>query len=388
LSFLFIYTFTCLDPTMLIIVPIAIILYFVMFSSFLTRHPPPPHVPLDSLYPLSGPPLAPPTKVKPVPELSKDFFYNMRDLQNSMEDFSVGYDWVVGHILPVTNFVDEEISSMLFIAMFGGCIALFLIAHLIPWRFMMLCSGWGMTLSSHPKFKALISQVMELPKEEKVEAEEAKYIAAAKTFAKQDIVVEETPERREVEIFELQHRPVERSPASSSAALDAFAYFHNPHHSSQRNTAQSSNTLNASASSAYLSTSFPPATPSAEEWLPALFSAQPYTPSSPVRISGQRPRGVPQFEEVKPPPGWRWVGKKWSLDLLASEWVRERCVVGVEVEVEGGRWVVDVRPQTEENLDWGGGGSGRQKWRWGEWRRRRWVRVVERVAVGMKATED
>lgn len=46
---------------------------------------------------------------------------------------------------------------------------------------------------------------------------------------------------------------------------------------------------------------------------------------------------------------------------MAREWVQERFVRSVDVEGEGERWVID---------------SG------GEWRRRRWVRVVERVGLG------
>jgi hypothetical protein len=202
-------------------------------------------------------------------------------------------------------------------------------------------------------------------------------LSRATTFAKSDIEVETLPERREVEIFELQHRPISRSPSSSGLAMSSkenFAYFHHniqPHSHSD---------MHASASAASISTSLPPPTIPAGEWLPVLWSPQPYTPSSPVRVAGQRPNGAKHFEDVRPPKGWRWTGKKWSLDLLAQEWVQERCLVGVEVEVEGGRWVVDVQP-TEDGSETG---QNRDKWRYGEWRRRRWVRVVERVAVVRK----
>ena len=57
------------------------------------------------------------------------------------------------------------------------------------------------------------------------------------------------------------------------------------------------------------------------------------------------------------PEGWEWEGKKWGLDLGAKEWVEERMIGEVEVEIEGERWVYDID---------------------GSWRRRRWVRMVRR----------
>lgn len=122
------------------------------------------------------------------------------------------------------------------------------------------------------------------------------------------------------------------------------------------------------------------------------------------------PRGTPFFEDVLPPHGWRWSDKKWTLDLLSREWVEDRCVTGVEVEIEGERWVTDLHYELLESEDdkaasakllkkrksnGSKGGSMdfaeqekevlRRTWeeskpsRKGEWRRRRWVRGVERM---------
>ena len=114
---------------------------------------------------------------------------------------------------------------------------------------------------------------------------------------------------------------------------------------------------------------------------------------------------------MQPPNGWEWSEKKWALDLWSREWVEERIITGVEVETEGERWVYDIKyeygnggslgeggfgeeeeispdvstpsskgkgikmralPSWEEGID--GEGEGRR----GEWRRRRWVRLVKR----------
>jgi hypothetical protein len=97
--------------------------------------------------------------------------------------------------------------------------------------------------------------------------------------------------------------------------------------------------------------------------------------------------------------------------LLSQEWVEERCVTGVEVEIEGERWVTDLHYEELSESENGNGKDRKEKeklkkrgvkeredrererevlrraWegsvpsRKGEWRRRRWVRGVERVPV-------
>lgn len=123
---------------------------------------------------------------------------------------------------------------------------------------------------------------------------------------------------------------------------------------------------------------------------------------SSMRIETERPIGCRFFEDVKSPRGWEWSEKKWALDLWSREWVEERIITGVEVETEGERWVYDIRYEGQEEdpvgvMDTGSSsnvGSVRGKkgvpisWeeasevdgagRRGEWRRRRWVRMVKR----------
>ena len=122
-----------------------------------------------------------------------------------------------------------------------------------------------------------------------------------------------------------------------------------------------------------------------------MFSPTPYDPLSPQRISGARPKGTRFFEDVAPPKGWEWGDKKWILDMASREWVEQRMVQGVEVEVEGERWVADLAVDEDDGdekaqaqgkgkmRDWEEG-SGSE--RMGEWRRRRWVRTVRRKVVG------
>ncbi|KAF4983320.1 hypothetical protein FZEAL_1258 [Fusarium zealandicum] len=349
LSLLAVYTFVCLDPYLICVLPLAILLLGVFIPAFLARHPAPPKGTLSSEqnvgYSPAGPPLAPAATVKPVKELSKDFFRNMRDLQNCMDDFSVAHDKVVTMLVPVTNFSDEALSSALFLFVFTGGIFMTIAAQLLPWRFIFLLGGWAIVGMGHP----YVARLLAVAHRERLQPQEAKARSWLDNWIAKDVILDSSPETREVEIFELQRK-----------------------------------------------------TSGGGEWEPWLFCPSPYDPLSQPRIVGERPRGSRFFEDIMPPEAWEWSEKKWALDLWSREWVEERIITGVEVETEGERWVYDIyddreftgvidppvsekgkqkaaaKPSWEEGED----GSGRR----GDWRRRRWVRLVKRRAASAQAT--
>ncbi|KAK3373438.1 Peroxin/Dysferlin domain-containing protein [Lasiosphaeria ovina] len=379
LSLLAVYTFVCLDPYLLCVLPLAIALFGIFVPSFVARHPAPSSDPdrVRNLgYSPRGPPLAPARTVKPAKELSRDFFHNLGELQNTMDDFSVAHDKIVALVVPTTNFSDEALSSAIFVLLFAACVFMMLAAHLLPWRLLALAGGWAAIWSFHPSVARLIHQAKRhymLPGDGKpgdggktakpgiAKPINKKVEGIFDDWVRSDIILDEAPETREVEIFELQ-----RVDSSSG------------------------------------------------EWEPWLFSPSPYDPLSAPRIAGERPRGTRFFEDVLAPDGWEWSEKKWALDLWSREWVEERIITGVEVETEGERWVYDIYSESDAaatagmisvvvdapspvrnsnghggaaaashhhlpNVSWEEGeeGMGRR----GEWRRRRWVRMVKRKNV-------
>jgi hypothetical protein len=435
LSFLATYTFICLDPYLLVVAPLAIALFSIMIPAFTSRHPPPPPNAAKVYHQAyTGPALAPATTIKPASETSKDFFRNMRDLQNSMADFSNGHDALVSLITPATNFSDEIFSSQLFLYLAVLTTISFISAHLLPWRLIFLVLGWTFIISSHPFAQSYLATLQKKAETQTslgsndptlknqryipstgipLPATPASLQSAFTTFS--EITLSSRPETREVEIFELQHRPLL------------------PH------------TIAPSQK--------------ATEWQPHLFASSPYDPLSPSRISGDRPRGTRFFEDVEAPEGWDFAGKKWELDLEAEEWVNERLIVGVGFDVldrndlenaeesvsagdertddDGGQlqridtsrrdsvnadfggWVWDLPPQPgsganrdddiwlaygdyelpasskeeekarkkkakdkehrkTESRDWEEATRVENRGRTGEWRRRRWVRLVKR----------
>ncbi|KAI0911250.1 integral peroxisomal membrane peroxin-domain-containing protein [Ustulina deusta] len=350
LSFLAVYTFVCLDPSLLPLLPLVILLVSILIPNFIARHPAAEFSLTNEQaigYSPDGPPFAPAITVKPVKELSRDFFHNMRDLQNSMEDFSQMHDAIVKFVVPQTNFSNEAQSSALFVALFAACLLMCIAANMIPWRLIFLAAGWGVTCLGHP----VIQRQLETAHKKHVQPQEEKAMTWVEKWVERDVILDSAPETREVEIFELQRLS------------------------------------------------------GAGEWEPWLFSASPYDPLSPARIAAERPVGTRFFEDVQPPQGWEWSEKKWALDLWSREWVEERIITGVEIETEGERWVYDIydeqtekigvidgstlskgkntdtakklRPSWEEGED----GDGRR----GEWRRRRWVRLVKRKFISRDA---
>ena len=151
-------------------------------------------------------------------------------------------------------------------------------------------------------------------------------------WIKNDIVMDSEPEILEVEVFELQRR---RSPST-------------PSFSSTTNTQE------------------------VGEWESWLYGPSAWEPMAPARIAGERPKGTRFFEDVQPPSGWEWEGKVWVLDLGSKDWVDERLLSGLEVQIEGERWVFDAEVEGEGNS---------------QWRRRRWIRNVRRKKVYFGGTK-
>lgn len=211
-------------------------------------------------------------------------------------------------------------------------------AHLLPWRFIFLIGGWVTICSGHPA----VSRLLVTTRKEHVQAREEEAKSWLDNWIANDVILDSAPETREVEVFELQKIS------------------------------------------------------DAGEWEPWLFTPSPYDPLSHHRISGDRPRGTRFFEDVLPPDGWEWSEKKWALDLWSREWVEERIITGVEVETEGERWVYDMYDEKQEQtgvIEMPEAGKLRPmpqtSWeegdedgpvRRGDWRRRRWVRLVKRKA--------
>ncbi|KAK9378733.1 integral peroxisomal membrane peroxin-domain-containing protein [Kockiozyma suomiensis] len=284
-SFLAVYSYLCLYPFLFVALPVAVLLLAVMVPAYVRRHPPPPS-PLPAFpVPAGGPPLADAAELRPVPELSRDFLMNMRDIQNAMDDFTRTYDRLVMALSRPTNFCDEAYSSAVFLALILSGFVTFVAAPYIPWRLVFLLAGWLIVATGHPRAR----WAMKRSHDKYLYSREQKLSNIFERLVENDIVIDELPEVRHVEIFELQR---------------------------QRNI-------------------------DVDEWDDWLFGASPYEPANIRRVSKQRPEGVRFLDEVLPPLGWKFAqDSAWKLDLRPESWVGQRSVAGVEID-QGSKWVYD-----------------------------------------------
>lgn len=341
ISFLAVFTFVCLNPYLITILPPMIFLslfttaYTKRYPSTFTMAHNSQDLITDYHNTLKG-------NEKPMTERSKDFFRNMRDIQNIMESYSWLHDQITDNVLSLTDCTDELISLNVFISLFFGSFFVFFVSHIIPWQWIVLSVGWIITCANQPVIYyqlRYLSERVVLSKTSQIKEKINGWMAKNAFLGPSDV--------REVEIFELQHLS------------------------------------------------------SAGEWESWLLSPTPFTPSMQGCIRSERPEGTRFFEDVQPPSGWEWIESKWTIDLWAREWVEERIITGIEIEDEGERWVYDLRYEEEDDENCGNSlgintkhisaeiqkltpnweqsseseRSGRKR---GDWRRRRWVRNVKR----------
>lgn len=342
-SFLAGHTFLCLNPHLIPVIPLAVAMFLILVPAFLARHPSPDNDPrIEPSY--VGPPTAPAVVLKPAPDLSSDFWSNARDLQNTMEDVAHLFDLVNEHVTPVLNFSDEGLTSTVFQSLYVLAGLALVAGQYIPFQTVILVAGWAAFLAGNPRIQKILAASSN-PSSMMQNLQTCQ--TALRNWVDHDILMD-APEVRQVEIFELQR------------------YHDND-----------------------------------DTWEPWLFSPTPYVPLSGARMAGHRPRGTQFFEDVQTPPGWVWKEKKWNLDQSSREWVERRLVTGVEIETEGDRWIYDIpadevellgtpsrsKRKNKKSLPKSGWEEGTGQERRGEWRRRRWTRLVTKKPAMVESSQ-
>lgn len=245
LSLMFILSFACLHPTFAFALPPAAFLLLVMVPSFLARYPPPPTTSTSSTiayYSYDGPALAPPPVIKPAPETSRDFLNNMRDIQVSMAQFSNAYDMLMKTVLPAVNFSNSTVSSLIFLVVFFFTVSMILVSHRIPWSMVWLVAVNAFFIAIHPSVQPRLSELIKNPQQflakrsypgKTAAAAAAGYmpinLATVSTYvgSAATLSVDSNVEEREVEIFELQHKIT--SPYSLTPEWETFLFTQTPY---------------------------------------------------------------------------------------------------------------------------------------------------------------
>ncbi|KAG7664860.1 uncharacterized protein J8A68_001618 [[Candida] subhashii] len=202
---------------------------------------------------------------------------NMKQIQKLTTDLLKGIEKAETFYYETGGFKDERLSTFIF---YGILIASFVVVFLgqfIPWRFVFISAGWvGLTLC-HPNAKKYLLELQNAKKTvapRYPHAPPESHSAEKQQFDRDDIIVDDAPDIRTVEVFELQTR---------SSFSGSWSFYR--------------------------------------------FASTMYGRNDKLRVSKKRPSGVEDLARVLPPKDWMFdfgLVNKWKVDLDPIKFVQER----------------------------------------------------------------
>lgn len=216
---------------------------------------------------------------------------NLRDFQNLTTDVLKGINESEKFYYETAGFKDERLSTFIFYGVLVATFGILFVGQFMPWKLIFIYAGWGAGILSHPKCKQFLVKASKIRKQKALLAklnapenapESAPQIVVQdsgneiKHFDRTDIIVDDSPEVRVVEIWELQIK---------SILKHTWSFY------------RYSNTI--------------------------------FDKNSKLRIAGKRPSGVDQLSKVYPPVDWKFdfgLVNKWNLDTDPSEFIRKRSL--------------------------------------------------------------
>ncbi|KAI5966981.1 uncharacterized protein KGF55_000390 [Candida pseudojiufengensis] len=224
---------------------------------------------------------------------------NLRDFQNLTTDVLQALDNGEKFYYETAGFKDERLSTFIFYGILVATFATLFLGQFIPWRLIFINAGWIGLILCHPKAKKYLIDMSKSRKENakyakiKKEIEQEAQIEKngkpeeqvsmattvkndIKQFDRNDIIVDDKPEVRIVEVYELQIKSILKS-----------------------------------------------------NWSFYRYSTTMYDKDNKNRIAGKRPVGVDHLNKVLPPKDWKFdMGfvNKWVLDTKPKEYIKERSL--------------------------------------------------------------
>lgn len=242
-------------------------------------------------------------------------FMNMRDLQNLTTDLLNGLDHAEKVATDVVGFKNERLTTFIFYILIVVTSVVLFVGRWIPWRIIFIQAGWIGMIICHPNAKKYIqalkkrkqaAKVIEEDEGEETEEEEPVEKPTKplphETFDRPDIIVDDVPEVRVVEIYELQIRNVLK-----------------------------------------------------HEWKLYGYSKRLFDFGDKVRISGKKPHGVDSIGKILPPKEWKFdfgFASNWQVDKDPEHFLRVRGVDQTHLKIkddykEG--WVYDKLPAAQDS---------------------------------------
>lgn len=208
---------------------------------------------------------------------------NLRDLQNLTTNLLDSMDKGEKFSSEIVGFKDERLTTFIFYIVCVVTFVVFFLGQYIYWRAIFILSGWAFLLVCHPHAKKILQGLLNRcqgPNKPVAEVAEEKAKEPQKTifdtFDRQDIIVDDAPEVRIVEIFELQRR-------------NAIKH----------------------------------------EWKHFAYSKRLFDLNDTIRISGKLPHGVDSLSKVLPPKEWKYdfgYANNWSIDKNPRHFLEARGI--------------------------------------------------------------
>lgn len=290
LSTLSIYSFTCLNPHLLLVLPVAYLLFGIMVPAYMIRHPPEPSTLDQNPIPAKGPALKSPDLPRPVPEMSREFYLNIVDTQNSMYDYSVLYDNISSFLSDFAFFQNDESRSSSVFTILTLVLSVLLalgpfIYEYTPWKAVFLVTGWVILGTTYPLSQT--SSKVKNDLQSRLTEKYQNYISNFDNISTMEFQNIEPHEQRQVEIFELQ-------PYDSEIG----------------------------------------------QWMNSIYYHSPYAISV-SRNDFTTPHGATSLLDVLPPKEWAFVIDHWQRDYSPENWVSERGLGRVcDIDFDE-KWVYD-----------------------------------------------
>ena len=213
---------------------------------------------------------------------------NLRDFQNLTTDILKGINNAEKFYYETGGFKDERLSTFIFYGVLLSTFGILFVGKYVPWRLIFIQGGWTGAILCHPNCKKFLvdaskarkarAAIEKAKKEEKsvpeIIIEEADDTVTQ--FDRNDIIVDDSPEARTVEIYELQIKSILK-----------------------------------------------------HSWTFYRYSTTIYDKNNKARIAGKRPPGVDHLSKVYPPNDWKFdfgLVNKWNLDTKPKEFLRERSL--------------------------------------------------------------
>ena len=213
---------------------------------------------------------------------------NLRDFQNLTTDILKGINNAEKFYYETGGFKDERLSTFIFYGVLLSTFGILFVGKYVPWRLIFIQGGWTGAILCHPNCKKFLVEAskarkaraaIEKAKKEEESVPEIIIKDANDTitqFDRNDIIVDDSPETRIVEIYELQIKSILK-----------------------------------------------------HSWAFYRYSTTIYDKNNKARIAGKRPPGVDHLSKVYPPNDWKFdfgLVNKWNLDTEPNEFIRERSL--------------------------------------------------------------